>query len=235
MMIECMLGWRTLPLNVVLSSCCARKDDSVPIPAGARVVEPSYYLNQSLIGELLNTRERIFLDPRAHVGVRSTYAFDAYVRTGKAYKELFEISYDRLKAKLLSSNSIEWFFLSGGYGVIHALERARSYQATFTYGIAHQNNIPHTAKLWKPVLSQLCDDISARFNPDLVYVFGSSDYTEFIKETSFWKRQSNVRMFESTGRSGTTWLSPIMNELVCSMLQNNIEPFNSKYDKFTKQ
>jgi len=42
-------------------------------------------------------------------------------------------------------------------------------------------------------------------------------------------------MFESTGSAGSTWLSPILNELVGSMLQNNVDAFNSKYGKFTKQ
>jgi len=89
-------------MYVVVSSCCARKDDSVPVPEGSRVVEPSYYLDRSLVAGLLNTRERILRDPQGCFEARTTYAFDSYVRFGKAYKDLFESYYDRLKSLLLS-------------------------------------------------------------------------------------------------------------------------------------
>jgi len=222
-------------MYVVVSSCCARKDDSVPIPEGSKVVEPSYYLDQALIPSFLSTRERVLRDVRAQVGTRTTYAFDSYVRTGRAYSDLFRSNYQRLKSMLLSSDSIEWFFLSGGYGIIHALEKARKYQATFTQSIAYQSKIPYTGKLWKPLLTHVCDSIFLRSRPDFVYVFGNRDYTGFITQTSFWKKRNNVRMFESTGSSGPTWLSPILNELVGSILQNNVDAFNLKYGKFTKQ
>jgi len=156
------------------------------------------------------------------------------VRVGRAYKRLLENNYVRLKNKLLSSGSIEWFILSGGYGIIHALEEARKYQATFNQSIAYQNKIPYTAKLWKSILTSLCENIIARFDPDVVYVFGSRDYTDFIKQTSFWKIEDNVRMFESTGSSGPFWLSPILNELVESAFRNDLEAFNASYSKFTK-
>jgi len=220
---------------VVVSSCCARKDDSVPIPEGSRVVESSYYLDRSLVAGLLNTRERILRDPRACVGKATTYAFDLNVTFGRAYKDLFTSHYDRLKSLLLSDGFVEWFFLSGGYGIVHAMERVRSYQATFIRSVAYQKKIPFTGKMWKSVLPSVCDSILSRFCSDWVYVFGSGDYTEFIKETSFWKKANNVKMFESTGSAGPTWLSPILNELVGSMLQNNVDAFNSKYGKFTKQ
>jgi hypothetical protein len=54
------------------------------------------------------------------------------------YRELKNKNYYRLRSALLSSNTIEWFFLSGGRGVIHALEAARKYQATFNRNIAYQ-------------------------------------------------------------------------------------------------
>ena len=228
-----LLGGREI--NLVMASCSASKDDSVSIPEGSRVVEPSYYLDRVLVPGLLHIRERIFRDPRACIGARTTYAFDSYVRAGRAYKSLLEDNYDRLKAKLLSSGSIEWFFLSGGYGIVHALEEARKYQATFNQSIAYKNRIPYTVKLWKPILTSLCDNVIAKFRPDFLYVFGSRDYTEFIKQTSFWRTRDNVRIFESTGSSGPTWLSPILNELVESVLGGTIEAFNKHYKKFTKQ
>jgi len=222
-------------MYVVLSSCCAKKDDSVPIPVGSRVVVPLDYLERSLVAGLVNTRERILSDPRAGVGKATTYAFDLNVRFGKAYKDLFFSHYDRLKSLLLSGGGVEWFFLSGGYGIVHALEKVRSYQATFIRSVAYQKKIPFTGSMWKSVLPSVCDSILSRFRSDWVYVFGSRDYTQFIKETSFWKKANNVKMFESTGSAGPTWLSPILNELVGSILQKNVDAFNAKYGKFTKQ
>jgi hypothetical protein len=219
---------------VVFTSCAASKDDSVPISTGARVVEPTYYLDEYLIPSLLSTRERTFSDPRASVGTKTSYALDLYGRKGRAYKKLLESNYPRLKSMLLSGDSVEWFFLSGGYGIVHALEKASKYQATFSQGIAYQNDIPYTGKIWKPLLTQVCDSILLKFHPDFVYVFGSRDYTEFIKQTSYWKTKDNVRMFESTGSAGPSWLSPILDELVDSILLSNIDAFNSKYGKFTK-
>jgi hypothetical protein len=222
-------------MYAVVSSCCAKKDDSIPIPKGSRVVEPSYYLEQPLVHGLLKTRERILRDPLACVGARTTYAFDLNVRFGRAYKDLFANHYDRVKSLLLSGGVVEWFFLSGGYGIVHALEEVKRYQATFNRTIAYKNRVLYTADLWKNILPSICDSILSRIRSDWVYVFGSRDYTRFIKETSFWKTANNVKMFESTGSAGPTWLSPILNELVRSILQNNIDAFNSKYDKFTKQ
>jgi cytoplasmic iron level regulating protein YaaA (DUF328/UPF0246 family) len=221
---------------LIITSCSARKDDSVPILEGSKVVQPSYYLDdESLIMRLNNIRERVFQDPRANVGLRTTYALDLYVRAGNAYRELKNRNYYRLKSALLSSNTIEWFFLSGGYGVIHALEAARKYQATFNRNIAYQSNIPYTAKLWNNVLPTFLDAIISKFNPQWVYVFGSQDYTNFVKQTNFWKGCTNVKIFESKGYSGPIWLSPIINECVESILSDKLESFNNKYPRLLKQ
>lgn len=188
-----------------------------------------------MVSKLCNIRNRIFQDPRIRVGTKTTYAFDLCVRAGKAYRDLLKSNYQRLKLKLLSSNEIEWFFLSGGYGIIHALEKARKYQATFNRSIAYQNDIPYTAKFWNDSLTSICDAIILRFHPEWVYIFGSKDYTHFIKQTSFWKTRNNIKMFESTGSAGPTWLSPMLSELADSILDNSVHSFNAKYPKFVKQ
>lgn len=109
---------------LIITSCSASKDDSLPIPKGSRIVDPQYYLKDPvLISKLRQKREHIFSDPRANTGTRITYAFDLYVNAGKAYRKLRNSSYQRIKSRLISSNEIEWFFLSGGYGIIHALEK----------------------------------------------------------------------------------------------------------------
>ncbi|RLI68203.1 MAG: hypothetical protein DRP02_13075 [Candidatus Gerdarchaeota archaeon] len=174
---------------LVISSCSAAKDDSIVIPFGWKVVDPSYYLDHNkLLTMLISLRKTVFSDPRARVGKNVTYAFDLYVRKGRAYKDLFKHNYDRIKELLVESNIVEWFFLSGGFGIIHALEKAHRYQATFNYNIAHQRNIPYTAKIWNGTLVKICDHIFSKFTPTWVYVFGSKDYTDFIKRTQYWKK-----------------------------------------------
>ena len=221
---------------VVITSCSANKDESVSIPAQSKIVEPSHYLDDKiLLSKLSEIRKNIFEDTRANIGQRTTYAFDLYVRAGKAYKDLLKSNYHQLKERLLRTNDIEWFFLSGGYGIIHALEKAKKYQATFNRSIACQRGIPYTADLWKSVLAPICDTIFSKLRPVWVYVLGSRDYTQFVKETNYWKRSSNITMFESTGSTGSNWLSPILNDLVSFILSNKVDDFNSKHEKITKQ
>lgn len=219
---------------IILTSCSAKKDDSIPIPDGSRIVQPTYYLDdKGLISRFHSIRKRIFQDPGANVGTKITYAYDLYVRAGKAYKDLMQNNYQRLKSILISGNDIEWFFLSGGYGIIHTLEAAKKYQATFNRNIASQRRIPFTASLWKDTLTSIYDAIISKFNPEWVYVFGSRDYTQFIKQIDYWKTKSNIKMFESTGSVGPTRLSAILNELISSIIDNNVNVFNAKYDKYT--
>lgn len=215
---------------LIISSCSAAKDDSIVIPLGWKVVEPPYYLDDiQLLTMLKSLRKTIFLDPRANVGKSVTYALDLYVRKGRAYKELFRHNYNRIKELLVESKIVEWFFLSGGFGIIHALERAHKYQATFNYNVAYQKKIPYTAKIWNATLVKICDHILSKFRPTLVYVFGSKDYTNFIKRTRYWKKAEKIKIFESTGTSGPNWISPILNELVTAIIKNNVENFNAKY------
>jgi len=221
---------------LIITACTAKKDDSIPIISKTKIVEPSYYLDRrNLISELCKIRDRIFQDPQAQVGTKITTAFDLYVRAGKAYKKLWENNYKRLKSQLFSSQDIEWFFLSGGYGIIHALEEAKRYQATFNRNISYQKGIPYTANLWRKILPLICESIIKKFNPEWIYVFGSRDYTVFIKQTDFWRQMNNVKIIESTGSAGPSWLSPILNELVNSILDKNLRTFNQKYKLFVKQ
>jgi cytoplasmic iron level regulating protein YaaA (DUF328/UPF0246 family) len=220
---------------VIIVSCSATKDDSIPVKDGSRIVQPPYYLDDNtLISRLEGIREHIFRDPTADIGTKITYAFDLYVRAGKVYKDLRKNSYQRLKSMLISGNDIEWFFLSGGYGIINALEAAKKYQATFNKSIAYQKKIPFTTSRWGDTLPSICDSIVSKFKPEWVYVFGSKDYTNFIKQTHFWQG-NNTKMFESTGRPGLFWLSSKLDELVNSIFNHKLNSFNEKYSKFNKQ
>lgn len=91
-----------------------------------------------------------------------------------------------MKQRLQTGDDIQWLFLSGGYGVIHALEVAVEYQATFSRKEAQKNDIPYTGDIWcKAGLSCMCDDIVEKFDPSCVYIFGNEAYTAFIKDTRF--------------------------------------------------
>jgi hypothetical protein len=222
---------------LILSSCCSTKDDAIPIELGSKIIEPMYYLaGQELLKDMIDRREHIFRDPQACVGNRITYAFDLY-RNGHAYADLLEKdNHAKMKERLLSGDDIQWFFLSGGYGVIHALEKAKKYQATFSKSIAYQKKIPFTAKIWGEMLVQICDDIIRKLSPSQIYVFGSQDYTNFIKRTNFWSSSADVKMFESTGSSGPNWLSPKLNNLAVAILNNDLDAFDDKHpNKFYKQ
>ena len=211
---------------LIISSWSAAKDDSIVIPSGWKIVDPLYYLNdRQLLTMLVSLRKTVFSDPRTKVGKNMTYAFDLYVRKGRAYKELFKHNYNRIKELLIESKIVEWFFLSGGFGIIHALEKAHKYQATFNYNIAYQKNIPYTAKIWNDTLVKICDHIFSKFTPTWVYVFGSRDYTDFIKRTQYWKNSEKIKIFESTGTCGPNWISPILNKLVVAITENKVEDF----------
>jgi len=223
---------------VIFSACSARKDDEIPIPEGVKASQPSDYLHDVSIERFQDIRNQILSDPRARIGNKPTFAFDLYVRTGNAYKDLRTVNYKKSKS-LLISGEINWFFLSGGYGILNALESARKYQATFNRNIAYQKNIPFTANLWKGMLTKISDGIIRRFNPKHIYIFGSKGYTDFIKQTCFWVNRSisgiSVKMFESTGSAGPYWLSPKLNELINSITFDKLVMFNKKYPQFIKQ
>ena len=222
---------------VVFSPCSKSKDDSIPIYPASRIVSPSSYINNAFLNkQLLLVREKIFSDPLARLGTGTTHAFNLYVRTGLAYHFILNDTYEKLKRLLQQSDNVQWFFLSGGYGIIHALEEAKSYQASLSYNIAHQHKIPFTGKIWGGLLSEICDSIIERLKPSFLYVFGSKDYISFVKNTKHWKRSDKIKLFESRGSSGQYWLAPILNELSRAILTDDLPGFNSSFpDKYVKQ
>ena len=224
---------------IILTSCTARKLDDIPIPHGALTIQPPDYLdNAELIEKLNQTREQIFDDPRAKIGVKSTYAFDLYVNTGNAYKDLKQNHYEQIKS-LLISRKLDWYFLSGGYGIIHALEPAKKYQATFSRGISYQKKIPYTTKHWKELLPEIIETIVSKENPEHFYIFGSQDYTRFVKMANIWdslnKDKTGYKMFESTGSAGPHWISKILAELANHIEKDDPASFDENYPQFTKQ
>lgn len=220
---------------LIISACSSSKNDTNPIPEKSVRISPRDYLDDAEhVSQLLATRKRIFEDPRANIGSSVTHAFDLYVNAGYAYKQLRLENNEEMKTLLGKDDQIEWFFLSGGYGIINALEPAVKYQATFNRSISYQNDIPFTGTLWKRFLPKILDEIISKYNPEMTYVFGSRDYTWFIKQTQTWE-DDKVIMLESTGSPGPHWLSPRINALVNHILRDEVYRFNARYNKFNKQ
>ena len=219
---------------ILITSCSSGKNDSQPIQSGSYLVTPKDYVRDvDLYEKFVSKRESILSRPTSHLGKSKTLAFDLYVRTGRAYSKLKE-NYHTVK-DVLFDKKIQMFFLSGGYGIINALEEAKSYQASFNYNIARSKEISYTAREWRPLLPSICDAIIENYAPERVYVFGSRDYTNFIKLTKTWEKDDLIKILESTGRNGVYWLAPMINEFFVAINENNINEFDIKYGKFQKQ
>lgn len=91
-----------------------------------------------------------------------------------------------LTTALASGNTAfpsEWFILSGGYGILHALESARPYSATFSqYPKTHCTTCgaslrPYCSmKDWKKVIPRLLVDIVSKATPTHIFIFGDNTY-----------------------------------------------------------
>lgn len=220
---------------LIISACSSSKNDTNPISEKSVRISPQDYLGDvELVSQFLVTRKQIFEEPRASIGHSITHAFDLYVHTGFAYRHLRRGNLDELKSRLETNDTVKWFFLSGGYGMINSLEPAVKYQATFNRNISYQNNIPFTGTIWKPLLPRILDEIISILSPDMTYIFGSRDYTWFVKQTRAWEKKDMI-MLESTGSAGPHWLSPRINALVNHILQDDVYEFDAQYNKFNKQ
>ncbi len=219
---------------LLITPCTSRKDDTHP-PRG-RVTSPQDYLSPPSARALEERRKHVLSLPRARDSPpsqrsRETHAYDLYTHTGKAYAG-FRRTHLHARAKralLEGSGALDWFFLSGGYGVIHALEKATRYQATFNPHTARQQGIPYTTPYWRGLLPLLLDEIIERKNPTLTLVLGSRDYTQFILHTRAWRTRGNIKVFQSTGLSGLSWLSDILVEVLEAALDNNPQAIDRKY------
>jgi len=92
--------------------------------------------------------------------------------------------------------------------------------------------IKKTAKEWENILPKICDNIFSKFDPEYVYVFGSKDYTQFVKETDYRRKNpEKIKIFESACKryQALRWLSLKISELVDGILNNKIDEFNKKY------
>jgi len=211
---------------LIFSPCSRSKSDKVEITSSSKIEPQDYLESHELLERLKSTRKHILEELGAQKGDKTTYALDLY--RGRAYREMRSGgNHAQLKQILLSGNNMQWFFLSGGYGVIHALEESKNYDATFSQKEANKKNIPFTGDIWREAsLSRICDDIFRKFDPPRVYVFGNKDYTAFIKATNFWEERESgkrvVKMFE-------TPYTRILTELVGALLHDDLDSFDDRH------
>jgi len=194
-------------------------------------VEPWRYLeDKELLKRLMDTRKCIVDDLEKRTATQGVLAFDLYVRTGKAYKEIFHSYYKELRDKLIQNDDIQWFFISGGYGVIHALEKAVDYQATFSKQEADENNIPFTGDIWREAgLSAICEHIVQNLNPSRVYVFGGRDYIRFIKSVTYLKGKERVKIMPLRPGCRSSSLSWPIRNLAKAIFHGKLDEFDRTY------
>jgi len=120
-----------MPRVIIFTPCCMNKSDTEQIQQGSKVARPQDYLeDHELIKRLKDTRKRILDGLAKRKGKRICNPIDLYA--GKAYIDLRNSgNKDKIKKTLLSTDNVQWFFLSAGYGVINALEEATDYDASF--------------------------------------------------------------------------------------------------------
>ena len=211
---------------LVFSPCCSKKRDKRS-PSEEKRTPKSYLDKEADQMSLISTREEILCDPKAHRGKRQTYAWDLYVWTGTAYSDLRRSGNAERLRELLAENKLQWFFLSGGYGVVHALEVVNGYQATFDKRNAERKNIKFTGDIWQEAgLSSMLDAIVEKFNPECVYAFGNKDYIRFIANTEFYKKRdkTQLKVFE-------TPYTEKLRQLVEAILSNKVHTFNMRYQE----
>jgi hypothetical protein len=183
--------------HIIITSCTKNKSTQY-IPDDHSVLPSDYLTKPTSVEQLEAARSAILTLPDSGYDQNSTqhYAFDLYVRdpTTKLYRELRKTGLAvKVRQRLLSlENNIEWYFLSGGYGLLHALEIARPYQATFDRSIASKNNIPYTLKAWEPILPTFLDDIFCQSAPTSVSVFASATYVKMVESTTFYKSHRDI-------------------------------------------
>lgn len=173
---------------LVLTPCTKNKRTDI-VPEGGCVLPSDYLSEESVCRNLEAGRANALglTGSNYDSQSRQVYAFDLYVRHYRTqlYKNLRDsgLAERARKAMIERRFPAEWFFLSGGYGLIHAFELGRSYQGTFSQTMAYQAGIPFTGKIWKD-LPDIIDDMMNKLEPSAIYVFGPADYIDFVTATN---------------------------------------------------
>jgi hypothetical protein len=180
--------------RVLMLTPCTKNKCTDYVPEKGNVVPGDYLGNDNIIHKLEAARASSFKLAGNNYDSTSkqVYAFDLYVRHPRTqlYKNLRDsgLAERARKAMLETTFPAEWFFLSGGYGLVHALELTRSYQATFSQQMATQAGIPFTGNIWKN-LPGILDEIFQRLSPSMIHFFGATDYLNFVTATNTYKQR----------------------------------------------
>src|ERR1039457_5891148 len=183
--------------HIIITSCTKNKCTRFP-PDGRTVSPEDYLANPEAIKQLKRTRDSVLNNPKSAYDPRAQqhYAFDLYVRhpDTQLYRRLRNEGLDGpVRTRLLAiMNDVDWYFLSGGYGLLHALELARPYQATFNNSIARNNSISYTRPEWNPVLPSILDEMFERSTADSIHIFGSMDYLDMVRSSKHYKHRPTV-------------------------------------------
>jgi hypothetical protein len=214
---------------MVFSPCSKSKYEGATSITVTLAITPTDYLSRiDLISTLVDTRQHILINMRRQdPSSVSVPALDLYVKAPRshAYQGIRKSCGDGLKKRLFSQD-VQWFFLSGGYGVVHALENTRRYEATF--------NERKIERVWSQArLSAICQDIVDKFNPSRIYILGSPKYLEMVKAARFY---SSAKIFEGFAKprdsnAGNRWLSDILMQLATGLIQNDFKTFDQNYPK----
>lgn len=168
---------------LILSTCTKEKASNGPPPTAPVLARD--FLGGAEAWPLAVTRERALAlkgsgFDRAQAEL---YALDRYVLADNTYAEIFTLR-DELRGRLEGGTlGADWFFLSGGYGIVHALEPIRTYNATFR----RVPDAPFTGDLWGPVLPNVLDDLLVRLDPsEVLGFFVDEEYREFVRQTKWF-------------------------------------------------
>lgn len=207
---------------LILTPCTKNKCTDI-VPEKIEVVPDDYLGKDGSFRELHIARLKAFesagseYDPNS----KQVYAFDLYVHHPRTqlYKNLRDSGLaERARRAIVETRFPgEWFFLSGGYGLVHALELTRSYQATFNRQLARHARIPFTGKIWNN-LPDIIDEMVERLSPSMICVFGSTDYINFVKATNTYvQRPGSFRI--KRGRA----MDPDMREALASLVKGLLQ------------
>jgi hypothetical protein len=178
---------------LILTPCTKNKCTDI-VPDKFKVVPEDYLVKESSLLELQIARLKAFESPRSEYdpGSNQVYAFDLYVRHPRTqlYRNLRDSGLAERARRVIVETRFpaEWFFLSGAYGLVHAFELTRSYQATFNRQMADQAEISFTGRIWKN-LPDIIDEMLERLSPSMIHVFGATDYINFVTATNAYKQR----------------------------------------------
>jgi cytoplasmic iron level regulating protein YaaA (DUF328/UPF0246 family) len=179
--------------HIIITSCTKRKSIDFR-PNGRRVSPVDYLIRPDSVKQLRRTRKLVLALPGSEYCPQEEqrYAYDLYVR-GKTqlYSNLRKEEIDvRVREKLLAAKpAVDWYFLSGGYGLLHALELVKPYQATFF----RIKGTPFTLRYWKEILPALLDEVFQKNNSvESVHVFGSTPYVDMVRDTKRYRTQRDL-------------------------------------------